>query len=583
MNTVGELSILFGLQPKRAEWRRGEAVIQGLRRAAIGFGAIFGAGVVGKALIGFNADIEDAKNQIAGMLALARRTELNDQLQYANQLYDGLRKKAAELPGTTKDYINMLGMLVQPMAKANMDMAQMQTLVVDTMVAARGLGEGWQKAARDIGEFINFGKFNAVDTFIRRILGAAGYEADDATKKRLRAMTVQQRAEIAMAGVGAKAIKDLGERQADSFRGRVDKLKEAVQQFLGAVGLPLFEALKDSIKDANVWLIANEKAVGELAKSIGGGLVTTFKGFQGFIKWLMDHKDAAVSALFGISAALLTMGIRAAVAWAMTLGPLGKLMVVLTSGFYIFQKLRDYLTDVGAALVAAFSVAVLWKFIPAVKSATAAMANYGRTAAAAHAAAAGGGAARAVGSLAGDYIGREGPGFLGAAGKSHHPSANGFGPAGAGAVAGGAARAGRWARLSSAVNAGVTFAGRAFGVAAATQIGWEVGKVLKSTVFSGYFEEMARRRKFADDLQKSQMNYTISELAQKLEEGRLIKKEGKTTEGERYVNFIHGDTLIIIKGSPEGRDEIIKEFEKTIKEQRERMLRDATAVLKGNK
>lgn len=583
MNTVGELSILFGLQPKRAEWRRGEAVIQGLRRAALGLGAIFGAGKLGQALIGFNADIEDAKNQIAGMLALARRTDLTSQLAYANQLYDGLRKRAAELPGTTKDYINMLGLLVQPMAKANMNMEQMQTLVVDTMVAARGLGENWQKAARDISEFINFGKFNAVDTFIRRIMGAAGYEADDKTKAKLKSMSVAQRAAIAMSGVGADAIKELGQRQADSFRGTMDKLKEAVAQFLGNVGLPLFNALKDSLKRANEWLNKNSDAVDDMAKKVGGVLLSAFKSFRGLLNWFADHKDFVIAAIAGITSALMTMGIRAMVAWAMTLGPLGKLMTVLTAGFYVFQKLRDYITDVGAALVAAFSVAVLWKFIPAVKQATTAMQNYGRAAAAAGLAegAAGVGkkarAAASAASVASEYINREGPGFLGPAGPSQHPSANGFPSAG-----GDGARKRRF-NLGGLWNAGANAAGRAFGVAAAYSIGYEVGKVLKDTLFSGYFQEMERRRKFAADYQKSQENYTITELGKLIEEGRLLQKEGKTVQGERQITFINGDTVITLKGATGEREELIKEFQKVLEDQRERMIREAALVLNGNK
>ncbi len=373
--TVGELSIVFGLQPDRASWRKGEALINSMRRTALGVAGIFGAGKLGSAMIGFNANVEDSKNQIAGMLALARRSDLNSQLEDSNKLYEGLRQKAAELPGETQDYVQMLGMLTEPMARAGASLEQMQDLTVNTFVAAKGLGEGWQKASRDVGEFINFGKANQVDTFLRRILGSAGYEFDEATKKRLKAMSREQRLAIAMNAMSSKAIKDLGERQANSFTGRMDKLKEQTKQFLGRVGLPLFKALGEAIQSANAWLKAHSKEVQEVADKIGGALVGAFKAAGTAINWLIDHKDIVIAALKGIASAFFLMGVRAAWAWMMTLGPLGKIIGLATTGWYLFGKLRDALGDVGAAMTAAFgmlAVGMIWRWIGAVRAAAAA-------------------------------------------------------------------------------------------------------------------------------------------------------------------------------------------------------------------
>lgn len=436
---VAEFFASVSLRPDPKGIREMNRMFRMMRGAAIGLGAFFGGGALARGLIGFNSRMEDAKLQIAGMLALAKKTDLADQVGVANQMYDDLRKKAAELPGETEDYINMLGMLIQPMAQAGASMEQMESLTVNAMIAARGLKEGWQKAGRDISEFINFGKMNQVDTFIRRIIEPLGF-VGDAGKKRLKAMTQQQRLELALHAFGQKQIQQLGDAQARTFSGQMDKMRDAVKMFLGRVGLPLFQALTKMLGAANDWLSKNEKAVRSLAESIGGALMTAFSAVGKVIKFFASNSDEARAILKALlTVAGLLIG-KMLAGWLMFAAPILLVTARIALLWYLFQKLSTWMqNDFVAAIVTVFAGVLLFR-IKAVTTAIWGMVRgllAARAAAASIPAAQGAGAAiNAMGSFALGPGGR--PGAQTVVGKGlNRGGGGGGGGGGAGALGGG--------------------------------------------------------------------------------------------------------------------------------------------------
>src|SRR4051812_24796735 len=107
--TVGQLNVALGLLVNKQEWQQGEAYINHFRRIALTFGAVFGGRLLGSALLGFNENVENAKTNIASMLAMTKQTNVSDELANADKLYTMLRQKAMQLPGETQDYVDMLG------------------------------------------------------------------------------------------------------------------------------------------------------------------------------------------------------------------------------------------------------------------------------------------------------------------------------------------------------------------------------------------------------------------------------------------------------------------------------------------
>jgi hypothetical protein len=351
---VAEFHALFKIVPDAASMRATRSAISSVRGMLLGLGTMLGARSLGKAMLGFNASMEDSRNQLAGMLSLARKTDLQDQLGDAAKLYDRLKLRAAELPGQTADYVAMLGMLVQPLANAKTSLEDMETITVNSMVAARGFGEGWQKAGRDISEFINFGKMNAVDTFIRRLMEPLGWT--QANKGKLKEMTQEQRRALYLQAITQRQIMQLGEAQAKSFSGRVDKISDSLKTFLGRVGKPLFEALGESIARANKWLDEHKDAVERVADTVGGYVVEAFRVLRDVLAWLVDHGDLVLDVLKGVA---VTMGVIAARSVLAAL-PFLWLVARVTALVKLFELLRDKIGAVGAVIATAFGAALMF-------------------------------------------------------------------------------------------------------------------------------------------------------------------------------------------------------------------------------
>ena len=73
--------------------------------------------------------------------------------------------------------------------------------------------------------------------------------------------------------------------------GTLDNLKIA----LGKVGLPLFKALTEEMKDWNKWLDANQDKVAEFGKTLSDGLVTGFRAVKSAVQFLVEHSDTIIA------------------------------------------------------------------------------------------------------------------------------------------------------------------------------------------------------------------------------------------------------------------------------------------------
>ncbi len=417
---VGALNATLGLITNRGEWARGEAQINHFRRLALGVSAYFGGKWLGNALVGFNRDVENSKNQLAGMLAFARGTTFTEQLGQANDLYDQLRKKAMSLPGETQDYVNMLGLITEPLARAKTSTEDMVDITSKGFVLAKAFGGTWQEAGRDLRDFIKNGNLFARDKFLRTILSPLGYDADDKSRARLRAKTDKERVELLKQAMGGKAVEGILEAQGNSFQGRFETVRDTLKQVMGKAGEALFGSLKDSMAKLATWLTTNQDRIAKFAASVGQYINKAFLAVKDAVVWLTGHKDVVIAAIGGIGLAFGVMMVRALGAWMAAAWP----MFAGAGLIYLFLKLKDHIGALGAAFVvlgtaiaAAFAYKRLKDWIGGLQQATKVA-----TQLAAVQAASGGR------SAAGAYLGAAGPGFLGPAGASQYPQGVG-GPA----------------------------------------------------------------------------------------------------------------------------------------------------------
>lgn len=407
---VGALNATLGLFVDKEAWRRGEAQIDHFRRLALATGAFFASKWLGGALIGFNRNIEDSKNQIAGMMAFAKKTLITEELQNANTLYDMLRNKARSLPGDTEDYVNMLGLITNPLTKAGATLQEMSDITAHAFVLAKAFGGTWQEAGRDVRDFLNTGQLYARDKFLRTILNPLGYDANDESRAKLAKMGIKQRLALLKQAIDNPTAKSIEERLQGSMGGRIDTLKDTLKQTAGKAGEALFNSLKTSITQLTAWLDANQERISAWAYKIGGYINTGFGYIKDAILWLADHKDVALSALGAIGVGFLVLAGRAAYAWAASAAPL----VGVGGLIWIFLKLREYTSDLtaavitlGIAIAAAFAYKKINAWINGIKSATSAVSALSSAQAAAGM------------SSAGSFVNSAGPGFP--AGASQHP------------------------------------------------------------------------------------------------------------------------------------------------------------------
>lgn len=355
--TVGQLNVALGLLVNKAEWQKGEAYINHFRRIALTFGAVFGGRMLGTALIGFNKDIENAKNQIASLLALGGQTTLVSQLGRADTLYDMLRTKAAALPGQTEDYVNMLSMIAQPMSAANMSLEQMRDITAGAFVWTKALGRQWQASGRDLSDFINFGKINKTDYFLRTLLTGTGIDATPEGRQKAQSMTMRQRAELIHSKTTDARTQEVSERLGASFEGRWETVVDTVRLTMAKAGEALFNSLKGTITDITSWLIANKDVITSWATTVGHSIAAAFIGLKNGILWLAAHQDLLVSFLVSIGGYLLFVAVRAIGAWLAVAWP----MFAGAGLFYVFTKLYEALGPIPTILIGiAAAAVVMW-------------------------------------------------------------------------------------------------------------------------------------------------------------------------------------------------------------------------------
>ncbi len=300
--TVYDIKLRYTLDDKATKGLAGvERAAAGASRASSGLSGslgrlggvvvgAFGLRAAGSALIGFNSTVEDTKLQIAGMLALSKKTNLSDEVARADKLYASLQKRAASLPGTTADYVAMAGNITQPIIDAGLGMRALEDLTVNATVAAKALGYDAGLAARDIDQAIR-GQFRSTDPFAGKVLGAIGYKGEEGRQKFNALGTNEERAAVLQKALMQKQWTQLAEAQGKTFSGVMSTMQDRLQQFLGKVGLPLFQAIGDELGNWNTWIEANQKKVDEIARSVGKGLVDGFRMVKDAIVFLVDHRD----------------------------------------------------------------------------------------------------------------------------------------------------------------------------------------------------------------------------------------------------------------------------------------------------
>lgn len=316
-------------------------VWQAVAQAALQIGARI-ASMAGGALIGFNANMEDAKNQIAGMLALTKKTHLSEELANADILVANLQKRAATLPGTTAEYVSMLSNIARPITDAKLGMQDLEDMTVASVIAAKAFGINAEVAARDIDQALR-GQYHSVDPFSGKVLGGLGYKGEEG-RSRYNALSESKRATEFKRGLAQPQIAELGAAQGKTFRGLLSTIQDTAEQFAGRIGKPLFGEMSRSFQELITWMDAHKDTINQVADAIGGALVTAFNALKGVVLKAYDiwakHPET-LKKIAGIIGGNLLAALRTVGAFIMSLmNQLDAFLSFLDTG--IGQKLLQF-------------------------------------------------------------------------------------------------------------------------------------------------------------------------------------------------------------------------------------------------
>lgn len=327
-----------------------EAAAAKVQTIGLALGAI-GLYLGGRAVaagVEFNSTMEESKNQVAGMLALTKNTHLSQEMENANTLVANLQERAAKLPGTTAEYVEMLSNITRPIMDAKLSMKDLEDITVNSVVAAKAFGINAGVAARDIDQALR-GTYHSVDPFSGKVLGALGYKGEEG-RSRYNALSEAKRASEFKRGLLLPQITELGEAQGKTFKGLFSTVEDSWQRLQGAIAKPLFDALKETFRDLNNWLEKNKVAVAEVAEQIGTVLVAAFRAIGAVVEFFTEHAEFAKALLIAIGATLAGL----AVLWIAGFWPVFAVIAAVTGLILLVRKLQTYPGGVSKAFEDAF-------------------------------------------------------------------------------------------------------------------------------------------------------------------------------------------------------------------------------------
>lgn len=263
--------------------------------AGFGFGKLIASGLK------YNATVEDTRNQIAGMLALTKKTDVDAQLGTAGDLVTNLLQRAKALPGSAQDYAQFMGAITQTITDAGLSLKDLEEITVNGVVGAKAFGIAWDVAARDVNQAL-MGQFHAVDQFTGRILGSIGYKGEEGRKK-FNALSAKQRAEVLKQALTQKQLTQLADLQGKSASGRWATFADNAKMALGRVTAPLLARLVGLLERVNTWLDKNSARVDAFADRVGAALTFVLEQLVAVAEYLSDNQGL-LGAIIAISVGL---------------------------------------------------------------------------------------------------------------------------------------------------------------------------------------------------------------------------------------------------------------------------------------
>lgn len=285
-----EASVAFRAITQSANVATGaiERLKQGIGLLGIGLG--FHAAK--EKLVDFNAELEDSRVVMAGMLTMFTGASIEKSWDRAGQSVETFNKMAAKSSLTTKDLVNLSSMIERPLLQAGVRMNDIEKITFGAANAAKAFGISPEVASMDIQQALSTG-VHIKDRFMMSLLAQKeiGY-----TPEKFNALNSAGRIKVMQQSTETKAIIAMAKKQGeDTFHGVTSTLEDNMSLMFGGIGLNLFREVTHEVQDWNTWLDKNSLALEKMGRTLSQSLVSGFRYVKDVFQFLYDHGDTLLT------------------------------------------------------------------------------------------------------------------------------------------------------------------------------------------------------------------------------------------------------------------------------------------------
>lgn len=261
-----------------------------------GLGAAFiGSRIVGeakKAFIDYNREIESHKTVLAGMLTMYTGIGIEKTWDRAGASVARFEQMAKASALTTKDIVESASGLTRPLLQAGLSMKEIEEISFSVANASKAFGIGSSVVAMDIEQAITT-RVSQRDRFSRNILAQKGV---DMTMEKFNALDTKKRVEVLKKALTSDAITAMAKKQGeDTFGGVLSTLEDNFQILASKVGLPLFKAITEEVKEWNTWIDKNQLKLKDIGATVSGAMMKGFGYVKDVFSFIYNNADTLLT------------------------------------------------------------------------------------------------------------------------------------------------------------------------------------------------------------------------------------------------------------------------------------------------
>lgn len=268
------------------------AAVDGAKRALHLLGVGYGFHELKKHLFDFNAQLEDYRVKMAGMLTMFTKADMAKSWERAGESVDTFNVMAAKSALTTKELVNMASLIERPLLSAGVSMSQIEELTFGAANAAKAFGTETGLAARDIEYMLTRG-VHIRDRFGINLLNQRSIHL---TPEQFNAKSAFDRAKIVGEALKSPEILEMARKQGqETFHGVMSTLEDNMQLLGGRIGSGVFHEISLEIRSWNEWMQKNQIEIDKFANVVKTDLVTGFKYLKEVAGFLVDNGDTLMA------------------------------------------------------------------------------------------------------------------------------------------------------------------------------------------------------------------------------------------------------------------------------------------------